>query len=297
MKPIIEIRHVDIVFPGGIAVLRDVSLDIRAGDCVAVLGKNGSGKTTLLRAIYGNILPTSGHVRVAGLGTQKNRGRIADLIGVSLYPERSFYYRLSVDQNLRYFQSLRARCGRTATAERAALLEQVGLESKADTRFMELSLGQRKRLGLARAMITEPAVIILDEPFANLDDEGTAVVVDLVQRRRTDGLTTVFTTHEMADVHSAVNVVATLGAGRVTLGTTADGNGDPERKPTRTLTVIGSRKLNCDLTPVSSRFPTTVDGKRIEIDIPVDLPLSSAVEMFEAAGVAVEQAFDTPWLR
>lgn len=294
MNPVIEIRNVDIVFPGGVTVLRDVSLDIRDGDCVAVLGKNGSGKTTLLRVIYGNILPTSGHVRVGGFGTRSGRRRIAGIVGVSLYPERSFYYRLTVDQNLRYFQSLRSRCGRAAAAERAELLERVGLGAHAETKFMELSLGQRKRLGLARALIAEPRVVVLDEPFANLDDEGTAIVVALVRQRRTDGLTTVFTTHEMADVHTAVNRVATLGDGRLTLGGADD---DTEQKPTRCLTIIGSRKLDCDLSPVLSRYPTSVEGKRIAIEVPVDVPLSSAVELFESAGVAVEQAFDTPWLR
>ncbi|MFF3566434.1 ATP-binding cassette domain-containing protein [Nocardia jiangxiensis] len=296
MSPLVEIRGADVVFAGGVRVLRDVSSSFEAGDCVSVLGRNGSGKTTLLRLITGNILPAAGSVRVADFTTERHRRQIAELIGVSMYSERAFYYRLTVDQNLRYFQSLRNRFGANASRERASLIERVGLTAHTRAKFMELSLGQRKRLGLARALIGGPPVVVLDEPFANLDDEGTAVVVDAVEQRRLDGLTTVFTTHEMADVRGVVNKVVTLadGVAEITAPGITDG---AERKPVRTVTVVGSRKLHFDPTILSARFATAVDGRKLAIEVPTEMKMSEVVGLVEATGMAVEQVVDTPWLR
>ena len=296
MSALIEIRDAGVVFAGDIRVLRDVSLSFEAGDCVSVLGRNGSGKTTLLRLITGNILPACGTVRVAGFATDRHRRQIAELIGVSMYSERAFYFRLTVEQNLRYFQSLRNRFGAGAARERADLIEQVGLTPHTRTKFMELSLGQRKRLGLARALIGNPPVIVLDEPFANLDDAGTAVVVDAVEQRRAHGLTTLFTTHEMADVRGVVNKVVTLadGAAAITdLGCAHSGG--VER--VRTVTVVGSRKLRFDPTPLSARYVTAVDGRKLAIEVPTDMKMSEVVGLVEATGMAVEQVVDTPWMR
>ncbi|WP_157117104.1 ATP-binding cassette domain-containing protein [Nocardia vaccinii] len=296
MSPLIEIRDAEVVFAGDIRVLRDVSLSLESGDCVSVLGRNGSGKTTLLRLITGNILPASGSVLVAGFATDRHRRQIAELIGVSMYSERAFYFRLTVDQNLRYFQSLRNRFGPSASRERADLIEQVGLTAHTRTKFMELSLGQRKRLGLARALIGTPPVIVLDEPFANLDDDGTAVVVDVVEQRRLHCLTTVFTTHEMADVRGVVNKVVTLADGAAEITDPAYKRGDDAER-VRTVTVVGSRKLRFDPTPLSARYVTAVEGRKLAIEVPTDMKMSEVVGLVEATGMAVEQVVDTPWLR
>ena len=134
--------HEAVVTFGSTTVLGPVTLSLPAGATAAVLGHNGAGKTTLLRMLSGSVVPASGSVSMVGLDPTRQWRRVARVVGSSFYPERAFYFRLTTEANLQYFQSLQKIFGRVAVAERERLLDEVGLLECRDRKFMELSLGQ-----------------------------------------------------------------------------------------------------------------------------------------------------------
>ncbi|MFK8843666.1 ATP-binding cassette domain-containing protein [Streptomyces sp. Ac-502] len=180
-----------------------MSFTVPAGQIVPVLGANGTGKTTLLKILCGLITPTRGSVAIADCDMLRRPTAARAHIGVSLYPERSFYFRLTCAQNLRYYASLRNLFGVRAKQETARLLDLVGLADHAGTQFMRLSLGQRKRLGLARALLGSPLLLLLNEPTANLDSENVTrfhrIITDYA---RSDG-SVLFSTHCEGNVAKA----------------------------------------------------------------------------------------------
>jgi ABC-type multidrug transport system ATPase subunit len=288
----VRLEDVAMTFPGGRRVLDGAEAVVEAGQALALLGRNGAGKTTLLRLLAALALPTRGRVLVNGRCTAGARRDVVADVGVSLYPERSFHFRLTVEQNLRYFQALDGRVGRSAAAERAAMLELVGLGGHASQPFMALSLGQRSRLGLARALCGDPAVLLLDEPFANLDEQGRAMVADVVRARRARTRTTIFTTHDLGDVRHAVSHVGTLAGGALCVAPVAS---SPDGVTSRRVRVHASRRARADLTRLLSQWSGTVDGGVLEVAVPVEVSLSEVVAEVERAGFAVERVDDEPW--
>ncbi|UQA94464.1 heme ABC exporter ATP-binding protein CcmA [Streptomyces halobius] len=196
-------------------VLTDVGFTVPAGHLVPVLGSNGAGKTTLLKILCGLITPTSGSVSVAGCDIVRRPTAARAHVGVSLYPERSFYFRLTCVQNLRYYASLRNLFGARAKKEIGQLLDRVGLAEYADTQFMRLSLGQRKRLGLARALLGSPPLLLLDEPTANLDTENVARFHEIISDHAEGGGSVLFSTHNESDLATATEQFLQIKKGHV----------------------------------------------------------------------------------
>ncbi|WP_406507908.1 heme ABC exporter ATP-binding protein CcmA [Streptomyces sp. NBC_00212] len=198
-----------------VPVFSDVDFRVPAGCVVPLLGSNGAGKTTLLKILCGLITPTVGSVRVADVDIVRRPTAARTHLGVSLYPERSFYFRLTCVQNLRYYASLRNLFGTPAKQEIARLLDQVGLAEHADTQFMRLSLGQRKRLGLARALLGQPPLLLLDEPTANLDAENVARFYDIIADHAGSGGSVLFSTHNEGDLTKATEQFLRIESGQV----------------------------------------------------------------------------------
>lgn len=199
----------------GTPVFTDVDFTVPTGHLVPVLGSNGAGKTTLLKILCGLIAPTEGSVRIAGHDVVRRPAAAREHLGVSLYPERSFSFRLTCTQNLRYYASLRNLFGASAKRETADLLERVGLSEHAGTQFMRLSLGQRKRLGLARALLGRPPLLLLDEPTANLDAENVARFHEIIASHAEGGGSVLFSTHNEGDVRRATEWFLQIEGGRV----------------------------------------------------------------------------------
>jgi heme ABC exporter ATP-binding subunit CcmA len=173
-------------------VLREVELRLLPGAGAFVVGGNGAGKSTLLRILAGLESPSGGHALVFGQDTRQLAARYRRLIG--LMAHQSFLYpNLTARENLEFFAELYSIADPCASAER--WLSRVGLADFADTRVRAFSRGMEQRLSAARAMINEPALLLLDEPFASLDHDGAEIVAGLMRGAVERGASVIATAH------------------------------------------------------------------------------------------------------
>ena len=184
-----------------------LSIEIGAGEIVGLLGPNGAGKTTSLRMIAGIIAPTSGRAFVAGIDSAAEPARVHESIGL-LTESPGFYERLSAERNLAYF----ARFYRAVDAPRAAraALDLVGLSDRAKDRVGTFSKGMKQRLALARALVHEPDVLLLDEPTAGLDPEAAKELRALIDGFRRVGRSILLSTHNLTEAEELSDRIAIL---------------------------------------------------------------------------------------
>jgi heme exporter protein A len=173
------------------AALRDVSLELETGRTLVVFGPNGAGKTTLLRMLATLLRPHAGEVRVLGRELPADGWAVRGRIGF-LGHEALLYRELSGRENLRFH----ARLHGVSPARVEEVLEAVGMTSRGDDPIAELSRGMVQRLAVARAVLHEPELLLLDEPLANLDPAAAAQVQPLIGRA--SGRTRVLTSHDPA---------------------------------------------------------------------------------------------------
>jgi len=193
---------------GSFAALRQISLNLEPGRCYVLLGENGAGKSTLLRILAGLLRPTQGTVLVFG-NTEPHQAR--DRIGYMSHAAM-LYDELTAQENLRYFRSLYPgrRCLDPADA-----LRQVGLDPDLSRLLGQYSQGMRQRTSLARVLLSIPQLLLLDEPFSNMDVESARQMVSLLASFRHSDRTIVLTTHQRALADPIADFVITLRAGRV----------------------------------------------------------------------------------
>jgi len=201
---IIQIENVSRVYgTNGVEVkaLRSLSLSIHKGEFTAIAGPSGSGKTTLLNIISGLDMPTSGRVILAGKEVSRMKGsELSDFrrdhIGF-IFQSYNLIPVLSVRENIEYVMLLQGIPESERSTRVAAILEDVGLAGMEKRRPNELSGGQQQRVAVARAMVTQPDIILADEPTANLDSHTGASLLDMMRDLNTSrGMTFVFSTHD-----------------------------------------------------------------------------------------------------
>jgi ABC-2 type transport system ATP-binding protein len=213
------------LFGRPITALTDVSLSVRPGEIVCVMGPNGAGKSTLVRILGGLLVPSSGTARVAGIdagaGTSAFRRRVAFVVG----EERSFHYRVSGRGNLRYFAALHGLPDAVGRRRADQLLETVGLSAAADRRYGEYSRGMRQRLAIARGLLGEPDVLLLDEPTLGLDPRGARDLRAFLRDQviRAAGRTAIVCSNDPAEARAMADRVLFLDEGRLR------GESTPER--------------------------------------------------------------------
>ena len=207
---------------GAVCAVSDLSFEVEPGDVVGVLGRNGAGKTTSIRVLTTIVAPTRGRFAVAGVPHTRPdeiRRRIGVLPEGGGYPARQ-----TGEEHLVYHARLHGASRASARAAAAALLEEFGLADRARTPLGAYSLGMRRRLGIARALVNDPAVVFLDEPTLGLDPAGRRVVLDHVRAVAAGrGAAVLLSTHLLDDVEACCTRVLILHHGRtVAAGTVAE---------------------------------------------------------------------------
>jgi branched-chain amino acid transport system ATP-binding protein len=225
---VLEVRGLSRAF-GGLKAVDAVDLDVKQGAIVALIGPNGAGKTTCFAAIAGFVRPDSGRVTFDGTDvTGWAPHRIAALGMVRTFQITQPFARLSVRENVMVGAYLRhaARGEAMALAERVA--EQVGMGAMLDMPAADLTVAGRKRLELARALATEPKLLLLDEVMAGLNPTEIAEIVGVVRAIRASGVTILLIEHVMQAVMSLAEQVHVLNQGRIIArGTPAQIAADP----------------------------------------------------------------------
>lgn len=193
---------------GRFAALRGVTAEFSAGNVYAILGDNGAGKTTLLRTLAGLIQPTRGEVSI--LGT-KNLRSVCTQLGYMAHPSL-LYDEMSGMENLRYF----ARLYGIVNDDRCAdVIRTVRLDPKLERPVGQYSQGMRQRMSLARALLHDPKILLLDEPFSNVDVNSAREMVHLLREMRDSGKTIFVVTHQASLLEGAADEFVWMEAGQI----------------------------------------------------------------------------------
>jgi ABC-2 type transport system ATP-binding protein len=198
---------------GARVALDEVSLAVGAGRIEALLGPNGAGKTTLVRVLTGLVKPDTGTARVLGVDTWECPRELRARMGLVPSGDRSLYLRISGLENLAFFGRLHGMSKRQAFARAHELLDLVGLADAARLRSGFYSHGMQKRLSIARALLTEPSVLLIDEATHDLDPEAAARMRELVRRLADGGAAVVWATQRIEEIRGFADGVTLLRQG------------------------------------------------------------------------------------
>jgi ABC-2 type transport system ATP-binding protein len=212
--PVIEARALTRTF-GGRAALDTISFTVAPREIHALLGPNGAGKTTLLRILAGLTTPSEGIVRVLGEDASRAERSLRARIGLVPSGDRTLYQRLSGLENLAFFGRLHGMRRREALARAEELIEYVGLSEAQRRPVGTYSHGMQKRLSVARALLTAPPVLLVDEATHDLDPQAASDVRDLVARLAQDGAAVVWATQRIDEIRGFADRVTLLGEGHV----------------------------------------------------------------------------------
>lgn len=199
-----------------------VSLDVGQGELLALLGPNGAGKTTTIRMLTSVLLPTRGWAQVAGYDVISQAAKVRSQVGV-LTEMHGLYGRMPADQYLDFFGQLYG-LGREVRKKRVShLLERFDLTQDAARKIGEYSKGMRQKLALARALLHEPPVLLLDEPTSAMDPESARLVRDSIKDLRSSDRTIIICTHNLAEAEELADKIAIIRRGRIiALGETTE---------------------------------------------------------------------------
>lgn len=200
-----------------VEALRDVSFEVETGEIFGLIGRNGAGKTTLTKIVATLVQPTTGSVAVRGHDSVTDDEHVRGEIGLATAEERSFYWRLTSEQNLMFFARLHGLSDRLAKQRIKDLFAKLELEELARRRFGELSTGNKQRLAVARSMLTNPPVLLLDEPTRSLDPLAAARMREMIHLlAQQDPPVTIFlTSHNLSEVETLCGRVAIISRGRI----------------------------------------------------------------------------------
>lgn len=200
-----------------VEALTDVSLTIPHGEVCGLLGVNGAGKTTLIKVIATLVLPDQGRGWVDGIDLLREPLAVRARIGHVTTNDRSFYWRLSVRENLDFFAALCGLHGAPRARRISDLLHLTGLDDCADQRFMTLSAGQRQRAAIARALLANPPILLLDEPTSGLDPLVARQLRSFIAETlvRSQGKTVLWCTHNLYEAQQVCDRVLMLHHGKI----------------------------------------------------------------------------------
>jgi len=200
-----------------VEALREVTFDVHSGEIFGLIGRNGAGKTTLTKIVATLVQPTTGTVNVRGNDSVFHDEQVRRQIGLATAEERSFYWRLTGEQNLMFFARLHGLSDRIAKQRIRELFAKLELEEVARRRFGEMSTGNKQRLAVARALLPHPPVLLLDEPTRSLDPLAAARMRELISSlaKQDPPVSILLTSHNLAEVETLCERVAIISRGRI----------------------------------------------------------------------------------
>lgn len=213
--PLLQVRNLAKVY-GGRAVVNGVDLDIKSGEIVGLLGPNGAGKTTTFYMIVGLIRGDEGQVVFAGKNVNSQPMHVRARHGMGYLPqEESIFRRLTVEENLLAILETLPLSRKERNARCEELLKQFGIEHLADNIALTLSGGEKRRLAIARSLVTKPKLLMLDEPFSGVDPIAVYEVQQIIVNLRKAGLAILITDHNVRETLEIVDRAYLLFEGRV----------------------------------------------------------------------------------
>ncbi len=223
---------------GETVALDGLSLEVPEGEVVGFVGPNGAGKTTAMRIVLGVLEADTGEVLWRGAPITREAQRMFGYMP----EERGLYPKMRVDRHLRYLAALHGR----ADAEDAAVrwIERLGIAERAEQRIEELSLGNQQRVQLAAALVHDPPVLILDEPFSGLDPIGTDVMSEVLAERAREGAAVIFSSHQLELVERICDRVAIVNRGRLVASGRVDELRAERSRPRLRVDVEGAGAAN-----------------------------------------------------
>jgi len=278
---------------GDRVAVEDVSFDVAAGEVFGLLGPNGAGKTTMLRMLGGLILPTSGTVRIHGDAyTRENGGALRARIGF-LTETPGLWDQLTVEDNL----SVYARLFSVPSPEFASqrVLRLLELWDRRHDRAAVLSKGMKQKLALARALVHDPQVILLDEPTANLDPQTSRTVRDLLRHLRSEGRAIVVSTHNLDEAERMADRVGLVSARLIALGKPAVLRRQVFGRRLRVRLLPSARPLQDFATVVSRQGAHDVRLEGNELSMALDAPDAGTPAIVRAlvdAGAEIRSVFE-----
>jgi len=196
-----------------VCVLNDISFSLKKGTILGLLGPNGAGKTTLLKIISTLILPEQGKVQIKDCFLGKNDTEIKSTLSLVSSNERSFYWRLSGLANLEFFAAMYGMEKKLSQSRIAHLLEEFQI-NYANRRFDSYSTGMKRKFMLIKALLPDPEILLLDEPFQSLDHETTVELRDHLLKLRAQDKTIIFATHNIEEANNLCNQFIILSSGK-----------------------------------------------------------------------------------
>ncbi len=203
---------------GSIVAVKGLNLEVKKGELFGILGPNGAGKTTIVRVLCGALRPTEGRVKVGGLDVVGHALEVKRILGY-LPEEPNFYERLTARGLLEFFSEL---YGVNNSKRIDELLDMMGIIERADSQIATFSKGMRQRLAVARALLHDPAVLVLDEPTMGLDPESALMVRDFIRQHKREK-TILMCTHYMNEAEELCDRIGILDRGElVAMGTSSE---------------------------------------------------------------------------
>ncbi len=195
-------------------VISEISFEVREGECFALFGRNGAGKTTLLKILATLERPSSGHFEMMGYDGVRDRIKVREYL--MLIAHGSFLYGdLNALENIRFAMALRGR--KVSDRDVKIALDRVEIGAFADFKIRNFSEGMKKRLAIAKAMLFQPKILLMDEPYSSLDERGMKMVNDFIQLMTREGAAVFMTSHNRAKSAEVSHKVGVLNQGRLNL--------------------------------------------------------------------------------
>lgn len=284
MAPVIQTEKLTKVYEGAlkgqdVVALKDLTLDIYEGEIFGYLGPNGSGKTTTIKLLLGLIFPTSGTMRILG---KKDIGAPAVRKNIGYLPEGAYYPDfLCGEEVLSFYGKLYGMDGKTLRRRIDEVLELVGMLRARKRLIRGYSKGMRQRIGLAQALLSDPQILILDEPTTGLDPIARKEIRDILAQLRDQGKTLLISSHELLEVEMISNRVGILFEGRLqTLGTIDD--------------LLMQRDMIVEIEAVTPAAMAKLNAAQIEAEDRVDerimLRLGENTSLFDALDICKAEA-------